>query len=145
VFLLWFIGYGYRRARALVILLSLGFCFALFYQEAFERAVIVPSDKNILKEKLASDCKNWWPSECSLAEKVSPSFNPWIYSADVIIPVVELGQKKVWQPATNKHLWIFGWESPTNCVYYMQLVETVLGWIGGALLGSVVSGLIKKE
>jgi hypothetical protein len=141
VFLYMFLGYGYRIGRALVILFALGCGFALFYPQAFEQGAIVPSDKEL--RKLAMDCGNWpgtWACR-ELTGKVVP------FNACVIIPVIGLGQKSAWQPApaTSINLPILGWESPTNFVCYMQLFETGVGWVGGLLLVSFVTGLIKKE
>jgi len=80
-------------------------------------------------------------------------FNAWIYSADVMIPVIGLGQKSAWQPAPAAPIQfelklpntLGCLEIPTNFVYYMQLLETVFGWVGGLLLVSFVTGLTKKE
>jgi hypothetical protein len=152
VFLQSFLGYGYRIGRALLILFAFGSAFALFYRQAYEQGAIVPSDKEI--RKLVSECKDWPDtSACpDLVEKLAQlglvAFHPWIYSFDVMIPVVGFGQKSTWQPATPAkfiELPILGrWEN-TNLVYHAQLAETAFGWLGGVLLLSFVSGLAKKE
>jgi hypothetical protein len=137
-----FLGYGYRIGQALVILVILGIGYAWFYQQAFEQCAIVPSGTDIR----ALDCKHWSAS-ASYKQVVLVPFNAWLYSADVIIPVVELGQKKAWQPANNVSIELrtLGRLETPNLVYYVQLTETVLGWMGALLLVSFVGGLIKKE
>lgn len=111
VFLNGFIGYGYRIGKALGILVLIAFFFGCFY--AVFQGDIGPAD----------DAK---------AARAAPHFNPWIYSADVMIPVVGLGEKAAFAPRTD-------------LVFDVQMVETVLGWIGGVLLVSFVSGLVAKE
>jgi len=149
VFVDLFLGYGYKISRALIVLLVLGIGFALFYQTAFRQGAIVPADQEVLAIPLAVLCPNWSQAACPvMASKPIPPFNPWIYSADVMIPIIGFGQKAAWAPANNKSLELplLGRpESPTNLVYGMQLAETVLGWIGGLLLVSFVTGLTTKE
>jgi hypothetical protein len=141
VFVRWFLGYGYQEGRRFFILFIFVCGFALFYQQAFEQGAIVPSDKEIR----ALDCKNWTALECpKIVGKVVP-FKAWLYSADVMIPIIGLGQKSAWQPAPDRSLQTLGWESPTNIVYYSQLFETALGWVGSLLLVSFISGLITEE
>jgi hypothetical protein len=124
-----FLGYGYRIGQAIVILVILGIGYAWFYQQAFEQCAIVPSGTDIR----ALDCKHWSAS-ASYTQVVLVPFNAWLYSADVIIPVVELGQKKAWQPANNVSIELrtLGRLETPNLVYYVQLTETVLGWMGPA-------------
>jgi hypothetical protein len=31
-----------------------------------------------------------------------PEFNPWMYSLDALLPVMEIGQKQYWRPAPSK-------------------------------------------
>ncbi len=149
VFVAWFLGYGYRVGRALVILLALGIGFGWLYGLAFQQGAIVPADKDIRNDPRAASCVNWSPSACpAMADKAIPLFNPWIYSADVMIPVIGFGQKSAWTPTHDRNieLPILGRkERPTSFVYGMQLAETVLGWVGSVLLLSFVSGLIAKE
>jgi len=71
VFLLWFLGYGYRVGRARVILLILGLCFGWLYKQAFEQDAIVPSYKEFPQDKRSEDCKNLSASKCpKVVEKV---------------------------------------------------------------------------
>jgi hypothetical protein len=147
IFVAWFLGYGYKVAQALLILLVLGTGFGWVYAEAFRQGAIVPADKDLRNEPRAAACANWSPAACpALADKVIPSFNPWLYSADVMIPVIGFGQKAAWIPTHGKAAERAAYyPEPSDAVYYMQLTETVLGWVGGILLLSFISGLIAKE
>jgi hypothetical protein len=150
VFVNKFIGYGFRMGRAVVLLLLLVGVFGSFYNRAFHQGAIVPADKDIRDKtrcKVLGPPKVWSVENCSgIADLAIPFFNPWLYSADVMVPVVTLGQKAAWAPNPNADvkLAVREWKAPTNIVYYVQLVETVLGWVEGFLLVSFVTGLISK-
>ena len=153
-FLDFFIGYGFRMVRAVAFLLFLIFGFGWFYGTAFDQGAIVPADKDI-RDKSPPVCKVqespqvWSPDECSgIADQAIPLFNQWLYSADVMVPVVTFGQKAAWVPNPDADVGLPGfapWKKPTNFVYEVQLVETALGWVEGFLLVSFVTGLIAKE
>jgi hypothetical protein len=97
--------------------------------------------------RLLSSVPSFRPVRISGPWTANTGPNAWLYSADVIIPVVEFGQKKAWQPANNVSIELrtLGRLETPNLVYYVQLTETVLGWMGALLLVSFVGGLIKKE
>ncbi len=144
-----FLGYGYRPGRALAILLLVAIGFSWFYAEAFRQGGIVPADGTVRADPAAAQCVNWSPASCpAMAGRVVPLFEPLIYSADVMLPVIGLGQKASWTPTHDKPLdfGLFGrWDRPTSVLYVLQLIETVLGWAGGLLLVSFAAGLIEKK
>jgi hypothetical protein len=168
-FLDWFTGYGYQLGRAVVLLLVLVFGFGAFYANAFQRGAIAPVDKDVRiaasqspgaqlaafvsgdqdSDKPVRECRAWSVTKCpGIADQTIPLFDPWLYSADVMVPVVTLGQRAAWAPvpnATDKEPRIGSRPAPSNFVYDVQLVETVLGWVEGFLLVSFVTGLIAKE
>jgi hypothetical protein len=147
VFVDWFVGYGYQMGRAVFLLLILVFGFGWFYNSVFQVGAIEPADKDIRKN--VGYCAVWSAAACpGIADQAIPLFNPWLYSADVMVPVVTFGQKAAWAPAPDVAvtLPVLGrLEAPTNFVYDVQLIETVLGWVEGFLLVSFVTGLIAKE
>jgi len=165
-----FIGYGFQMGRAVVLLLLLIGVFGSFYNRAFEQGAIVPADKDVrdaasqpaalletvppsnkfsFKLVAAPECKIWSVTKCrGIADQAIPLFNPWLYSADVMVPIVTFGQKAAWAPTPNVgiKLPVVGQlEAPSNVVYDVQLFETILGWVEGFLLVSFVTGLIAKE
>jgi len=143
----WFVGYGYNMARAVFLLLFLVFVFGAFYNTSFGQGAIVPADKDVRKD--LSSCSIWSHHACQgIDNEAIPLFNPWLYSAEVMVPIVTFGQKAAWVPApdVSLNLPLLGrLEAPSNLVYDVQLVETVLGWVEGFLLVSFVTGLIAKE
>jgi hypothetical protein len=87
-------GHGYRPFRALVWLVGLWLLGAGVFEIAFERGAL----------RVAAP-----PSATQSAISLSPpesliydsSFNPWLYSLDVMIPAVDLGQESQWSVTTD--------------------------------------------
>ena len=71
------------------------------------------------------------------------NFVPLIYSADVLLPVVDLGYKNEWQPvvadrAGNPLIW-------GQLLRFLYWFEIAFGWVAGLLLVGVLGNLIKKD
>lgn len=66
-----------------------------------------------------------------------PRFNPWMYSLDVLIPVVEIDQKSYWRPDQTKP-----WGRMTAAYFYVQ---SIFGWVLGLLAIAGFSGLVKSR
>lgn len=71
------------------------------------------------------------------------NFVPLIYSADVLLPVVDLGYKDEWQPvvaerAGNPLIW-------GQLLRFLYWFEIAFGWVAGLLLVGVLGNLIKKD
>jgi hypothetical protein len=151
VFLDWFLGYGYRLARALGILLLIGMGYACFYEQAARQGAIVPAKAEILKEERFMKCHppggNW--VECPGLEEVQVPFDGWLYSADVMLPLLDIGQKAAWRPVHHQSVVLYlpllqNVTLPPGFVYSMQLLELGMGWFCGILVAAVV-GFVKKE
>ena len=65
-----------------------------------------------------------------------PHFQPVVYSLDVIIPLVDLGQEKYWMPNHNKN---FG-----KLTSWLVVFLKLSGWILSTLLVSASTGLIRR-
>ena len=66
-----------------------------------------------------------------------PEFNPWMYSLDTLLPVIEIGQKAFWRPNPAKpggHLAI--------AYFYFQ---SLVGWALSLLAVAGFSGLVKSS
>ena len=80
-----------------------------------------------------------------------PAFHPFAFSANVFLPVVQLGQEAAWAPEEKpfspillRGLFNF-FTDPGSIVQLLIWVETLLGWLAGLLLVAVVSGLARKQ
>jgi hypothetical protein len=66
-----------------------------------------------------------------------PEFNPWIYSLEVLLPVMEIGQKGYWRPNPAKPYGSFA----LNCCFF----QSVVGWALSLLAVAGFSGLVRSK
>jgi hypothetical protein len=171
----WFIigagtGYGYGYSRLVLFLLALWIAGGLFYATAADQGAFAPSNPVIyLNKELEAKCgKNW--TDCKGAPPELPSFSPFTYSLDNMLPVLDLGQKRDWQPIDRPDrpmkiaLPQLTWykisdprysEIPEVSLEVQPLgegtldrivrLQTLLSWAALGLLIAILSGLIKKD
>ncbi len=90
-----------------------------------------------------------WPSLKKTPARYT-EFNALIYSADVFLPIIELGQDTAWEPSTRGVLSDGApslpntfFESGGHRVFYW--FEEIFGWIFVSLFIAGMSGIMKKE
>ena len=161
-------GYGYFRLSA--FLFALWLFGGLFYSGAAEQGGFAPSNPSIyLNKELVAKCGENW-TQCSGAPPEMPGFSPFVYSLDVMLPGLDLGQKHDWQPIGHPaHRVQMGLprftskpEGDPDYTMVPQLsfetetlsegmldgivtAQMLLSWIALGLLLSILSGLIKKD
>ena len=97
-----FVGFGtaywHGWGRIILLLLALWAAGGLFYREVAVQGSFAPSNPVIyLNKDLEAKCgKNW--TDCKGAPPELPGFAPFTYSLDIMLPVLDLGQKHDWQP-----------------------------------------------
>jgi hypothetical protein len=97
-----FVGFGtaywHGWGRLMVFLLALWAAGGLFYREVAVQSSFAPSNPIIyLNKDIEAKCvRNW--TDCKGAPPELPSFSPFTYSLDIMLPVLDLGQKHDWQP-----------------------------------------------
>lgn len=149
----WLMGYGYRPLRMVLITLTVGFFCGLYYDQVADQEAFVPRDSQVLTSQEVRTCLHAQESatwiKC-LQEKVPeyPRFNPYIYSLNVLFPVVDLFQEKSWIPIRKEvklalpYLGTFrAKEWMTEVVVYSELA---FGGLVGVLAVALFSGLIRK-
>lgn len=65
-----------------------------------------------------------------------PAFNPWFYSLDTLLPVLDLGQKSFWRPNPN------GPAGRVAITYFY--FQAIVGWALSLLAVAGFSGLVKS-
>jgi hypothetical protein len=131
------VSHGYRPLK-IFIPIALGVVFwGSLYSYGYSKNLISPS----LVRPFDLDLS---PIETKVSEKY-PRFNPYIYSLDVMIPVVDLHQQRYWLPNANrgdKFICVDGDNiciSHSGCLLrYLFWVQILVGWI---LTSIGVSGL----
>lgn len=157
----WLIGYGYRPLRLLIYVFSVWFACGTFYWYAAYEGVFAPSNPLVFQNPKYDICKtaeilelectpqpNWYL--CSELPEEYTGFSPFLYSLDLILPLVDLQQEHDWSPMipTPKNTWLGelkSWEFPKHCTRLLVWFEILFGWMSSLLLVAVVSGLAKRR
>ncbi len=146
------LGHGYRPARLFWAMAIVGVTCGYYYKIAAQQGIFAPRDSQVfLAEDFASCRPDKWISCEALTSKFTeyPKFNPWVYSFNVLLPVVDLHQEKSWVPM-QKEVWLRHGEEYVfvmlpNATHWIVIAEIVFGWIASLLLVATFSGLVKTE
>jgi hypothetical protein len=150
------IGHGYRPMRVLFIMAAVGIACGYYYKLAAEKGMFAPRDSQVFLHEQLKDCRpenggNWTKCTAKAGDKFAeyPQFNPWVYSFNVLLPVVDLQQEKSWVPmqrpmqidlGQGRVLPIPDWGTSA-----LVLTELIFGWIASLLAIAAFSGLVKTE
>lgn len=153
----WTSEYGYRPMRILKIMATIWLFLGCIYWYGANVAVFAPSnplifqndynctiDKNgtpwlaLPKDYNASN--NWY--EASPPEYTT--FQPFWYSLDIILPVVDLKMEKDWGVVIPSPDGSF-FKTFNYFVRFLTWSENIIGWILSLLLVAILSGLAKNE
>jgi hypothetical protein len=161
-------GYGHRPSRLIAWALGVAVLGAILFKAAAILGVMAPTDWRVIADTTDPMCLperggNWTTCQ-SLHRRGYPSFDPIVYSFDLIIPVIATQQTKDWAPATRwkcrqpDFLGICerrlepGVVSDTSGYWPLGLLfwifarlETLAGWAFGLMFVAIVSGLIKRD
>jgi hypothetical protein len=131
------IGHGYEPWRALIPITAL-FLVAFFVTKHAAHAgdmvrvrglsteSSAPAPKTPAKKPPAPEAA---PTDCS--RKDYPCLQPFLYAADLLVPVVNLGQRDAWR-ATGGSKWL-------------PPLMTILGWALTTLIVAGFTGLVRRE
>jgi hypothetical protein len=163
-------AYGYGYIRLLAFLLALWAAGGFFYGYAADQGGFAPSNPVIyLNKELQAKCGKSWTA-CKGAPAELPSFDAFTYSADIMLPLLDLGQKRDWQPINRPgnpvqiQVPVLTW-LPNSDLHHSEIpklggktaslgegaldgivrAQTLLSWGALGLLLAILSGLIKKE
>lgn len=139
------IGYGYRPARAVVLAVILIASLGLFFQHTWNAGDMTPNAAPILTSGpwiLATQSHpenpgQFWSSKGEAGQDWE-TFNGFAYAADLMIPIVSLGQETAWAPSTSRSPWgQAGW--------WLRWFAKGIGWIITALGAAAVTGVIRQD
>jgi len=168
-----FAGYGYRPLRLTGYLLGAWLLCGTFFLLVAKQGVMAPTKLRDADQEKYSACRvemrgNW--TNCPILPYEYTTFSPYIYSLDLILPLVGLQQKTDWAPmvrrpcarsidlivadfciepapaaakvqtAVPQAYWPVG-----VAAWIVMWIEILLGWIAGILFGAALSVHIKKE
>ena len=141
----WMIGYGYQPAYAVVWAVVLIGGLAMFFQKTWDAGDFAPNAPPVLISKDWISATQTHPenpavfwSDPNQAGKDYETFNSIAYAADLVIPIVNLGQEAAWAPSTSRSWWgRQGW--------WMRWFAKAIGWVLTALAAAAVTGVIRRD
>lgn len=147
----WFAGYGYRPLRTISAMLVVWLVGGCFYSIEDYKGKIGPTSPIITANKdiadicgLPSGLRETTWTICAAIPQEYTTFNPWIYSADLILPLVNLQQEADWSPIVMKDdgkTVIWG----AAITRWFMWFEILFGWVASLLLVTVLGNLVKKD
>lgn len=126
------VGYGYRPMRLLGVTATIWLICASAYWWAANPGFLGPAAHLVAPP----------PREGKTLVADYANFVPLIYSADVLLPVIDLGYKDEWQPVVSRD------GQPLlagQLLRFLYWFEIAFGWVAGLLLVGVLGNLIKKD
>ncbi|MEM9715750.1 MAG: hypothetical protein AAF826_04460 [Pseudomonadota bacterium] len=138
------VGYGYRPVYALIWAVLMIAGVGLFFQKTWNAGDMTPNSAPILvsanwvsaTEVAPENPGAYWSSPGQAGQDYE-TFNAFAYSADLLIPIVNLGQEDAWAPSTSRSWWgQQGW--------WLRWVSKMLGWVFTALGAAAVTGVIRR-
>jgi hypothetical protein len=139
------IGYGYRPARAAGLAVVLIAGLGLFFGATWRAGDMTPNAAPILVSGAWIAATQTYPdnpgafwSGVGQAGQDWETFSGFAYAADLVIPIVNLGQESAWAPSTSRSPWgRAGW--------WLRWFAKGLGWIVTALGAAAITGVIRKD
>ncbi len=150
------IGHGYRPLRVLAIMAAVGVACGFYFQLAAEKGVFAPRDAQVFLQPDFDRCRphaggNWTACVDTVGAKFAeyPQFNPWVYSFNVLVPVVDLYQEKSWVPMQKQVRFEVAEgvaiEVPSWGTTALVWAELVFGGVASLLAVAAFSGLVKTD
>ncbi len=152
-------GYGYKPMRVIFSMFTVWLFCSLFYWNTSKVAIFAPTNPLVFQKKDFYQCNvnsdgtslldtfswskynssnNWILNENIEGEYTT--FNPFIYSLDVILPIVDLQVEKDWGQYVSSNNGTLN-----DFTRWLMWFEILFGWIYSLILVAILSGLAKNE
>ena len=140
----WLVGYGYRPILAMawgVVLIAL---LSVAAQKTWQAGDMTPNSAPILvSQKWVAATQNYpknpgafWATPGQAGQDYE-TFNPVAYAADLLIPIVNLGQEDAWAPSTSRSDW-------GRQMWWLRWIAKGFGWVITALAAGAITGVIRR-
>lgn len=138
------IAYGYRPARVVVWAAILMVALGLYFHKTWQAGDMTPAAAPILVSAAWVSATQTHPenpgaywSSVGQAGQDYETFEAFAHAADLLIPIVNLGQEDAWGPSTSRSAW--GWHG-----WWIRWLAKILGWVVMALGAAAVTGVIRR-
>jgi hypothetical protein len=124
----------------------------------FAPNAVVPKDAKYAQCRIGDQNEKLESSSAGNWHRCHTAFNPLLYSLDLILPLVDLHQKKNWVPVIltpppyeeskrwfrNLRPRLYSTRDLSDIVRVLMWFEILFGWGASFLLAAVLSGLAKR-
>ncbi|MEM5477456.1 hypothetical protein [Pacificibacter sp. AS14] len=137
------VGYGYKPFNSLWFLFGLIVAAWILAYSAWHEGQFAPNSAPILVSKAWTDLEAdpkaaiKWSTKGNAGQDWE-TFNSFAYAADIVIPIVEIGQTSAWAPSPARGPW-------GATLWWARWVFTAAGWIISALGAAAITGVIRRE
>lgn len=145
------VGYGYKPFNSLWFLLGLIVAAWILAYSAWHEGQFAPNSAPVLVSQGWLNIKDdpmaaiKWSEPFDKVENPKggggqdwESFNSFAYAADIVIPIVEIGQTSAWAPSSARGPWAW-------TLWWARWFFTATGWIISALGAAAITGVIRRE
>ena len=144
-FLRFTVGYGFRPGRSLLVAVVLIGGLAVLAHRTWQAGDMAPNAAPILvsrdwiaaTEAFPDNPAAAWASPTG-AGKDYETFQPVAYAADLLVPLVDLGQEAAWAPSTSRSDW-------GRALWWVRWLAKAVGWVIAALAAAAITGVIRRE
>ncbi len=141
----WGVGYGYRPGRALLAAVVMVIGLGVFFDAVWKAGDMTPNAAPILISNDWITATETHPDNPALhwaqigqAGQDWETFNGFAYAADVVIPIVSLGQEDAWAPSTSR-------SDLGRIAWWMRWFAKAAGWVITALGAAAITGAVRQE
>ncbi len=143
-------GYGHRPIWTVYYMTGVCMACSLAFYAGRELGVVGPSSPLIHTSARFDSCgasgeagKHYWTStNCPMPPEYT-TFQPFLYSLDLILPLVDLQQDSDWAPivsnANGETLWV------GRVLRWLMWCEILFGWMASLTLVAVLGRLVDKD
>ena len=139
------LGFNQKPARSIGILLILGFIGWYVFSSAYAHDQMVPAQAPILAsadwqrsiEQAPDNPVAHWKAHSDIGEDYE-TFNAVLYTADVIIPLVDFTQEAAWSPSHTRGDW-------GVAAFWAKPLLKFFGWVLSAVITAAFAGFIERK
>lgn len=139
------VAYGYRPGRSILWAFALIAGLGWMFNQTWKAGDMTPNAAPILvspdwisaTQSHPNNPAAFW-SQPGQAGQDWETFSGYAYAADLVIPLISLGQESAWAPSTSRSHWgRIGW--------WVRWFAKGIGWVIAALVAAAVTGLIRQK
>ncbi|MCL4187285.1 MAG: hypothetical protein KJZ85_06720 [Rhodobacteraceae bacterium] len=138
------VGYGYFPTRSVIVLFALWLLATTLAHMAWVSGGFAPASDVILTSEGwqairagAGNAAALWSAPGAPGQDWE-TFSRYAWAADLLVPLVDLGQTAAWAPTTAQGKW--GW-----WLWWARWPLVVAGWVVVALVAAAVTGILQKD